>query len=324
MQKLLSHFFRHRIFYLVLALLLLFAGGTLAYIYYNWYQGEPAETAQEAGSSPDSSISSSPEDSADSPPTDSDSTVHGPAGSSPSPASEPPSGPVPEALSAYVAFYSDSQSDTDAEDIIHQTTLGYLLAIGANPVIHAGDVMEDGTAASLNRFNTVAATLLATRTFYAALGNNDRQVGDPSTPSPLFLANFSFPGNERWYSVNIGNFHLVVLDSAFAAANPDQINWLVADLSSAASSSRITGVVFHHPTFIPAINSYLETYGVDFVVAGHVHSYGRSQENGVYYFTSSGMPGLGYMTAKIYSTYLVVTAYDSSNSVVETVTFSAR
>lgn len=153
----------------------------------------------------------------------------------PTPTTPAPTPPAPETPSAVVAFYADTQSDTDAEDANHQRVVNYILNSGANPVFHAGDVMEDGTQASLDRFNSVTKTLRSSRTFYAALGNNDRKVGDSTTPSDLFLSNFSFPNNERWYSVNYGNFHLVILDSAFAAGNQTQLSWLSADLQSANS-----------------------------------------------------------------------------------------
>jgi predicted phosphodiesterase len=230
----------------------------------------------------------------------------------------------PESPSAVVAFYADTQSDTDQEDLNHQKVVNYILSSGANPVFHAGDVMEDGTQASLDRFNSVTATLRSTRIFYAALGNNDRQVGDSSTPSQLFLDNFVFPNNERWYSVNYGNLHLIVLDSAFARGSSAQLNWLISDLQSSNSQSRITGVMYHHPTFASTISSHLINYGVDFVVAGHVHSYSHSTSNGINYFTLSGQPSIGYIVARIYSTYASITAYNSNNAIIESIQFNNR
>lgn len=140
-----------------------------------------------------------------------------------------------DVFSIAVAFYGDSQSDTDEEDLYHLNAVNCILSSGVNSVFHVGDLMEDGTEASLDRFNNVTATLQSSRTFFAALGNNDRVVGDPSTPSPLWFANFSFPNNEQWYSVNYGNLHLVVLDSAFSSGSMSQLSWLTADLQSVAS-----------------------------------------------------------------------------------------
>lgn len=231
---------------------------------------------------------------------------------------------VPESPSAIVAFYGDNQSDTDDEDINHQRVVTYILNSGANPVFNVGDIMEDGTQASLNRFNTVTSTLRASRTFYSALGNNDRMVGDSTTPSQLFLDNFTFPNNERWYSINYGNLHMVVLDSAFASGNQTQLNWLANDLQSANSQNRITGVMYHHPSFGSTISSYLVNYGVDFVVSGHLHSYNHSVSNGIHYYVLSGQPNIGYLKVKIYEEKGEITSYNSGNGVIETVEFNER
>lgn len=243
--------------------------------------------------------------------------------SQPKPEPEPEPEP-PESPSAVVAFYADSQSDTDGEDVIHQKAVNYIISSGANPVFHAGDLMEDGTQNSLDRFNAVTITLRSSRIFYAALGNNDRKVGDPSTPSQLFLDNFVFPNNERWYSVNYGNLHMVVLDSAFAASNPSQLNWLASDLQSTASQTRITGVMFHHPTFSSSISSQLVNYGVDFVISGHNHAYQHTTSSGINYFVLSGQTSLGYMVARIYSDRVTITVYNNSNGVVDSVEFNER
>ena len=45
----------------------------------------------------------------------------------------------------YVAYYADNQSDSDEDDARHLSVVNKILASGANPVFHAGDIMEDGT-----------------------------------------------------------------------------------------------------------------------------------------------------------------------------------
>jgi predicted MPP superfamily phosphohydrolase len=184
--------------------------------------------------------------------------------------------------------------------------------------------MEDGTEASWNRFLNIASTLLGSRTFYAALGNNDRVVGDPSTPSTYFLNYFNFPNNEQWYSVNSGNLHIVVLDSAFSAANPSQTAWLSSDLQSANSQSRITVVMFHHPTFATTIQSYLQNYGVDFVVAGHIHTYSKSTVGSATMFTLPGGTAIGHATAQVFNNYAIFKAYNINGSLIETTTVNER
>lgn len=240
------------------------------------------------------------------------------------PEPEPEPEPDPVYPSVKVAFYADNQSDSDADDAIHQNTVNNILASGANPIFHAGDLMEDGTLDSMNRFLNITSTLRSTRTFYAALGNNDRVVGDSSTPSPYFFDNFSFPNNERWYSVNYGNLHMVILDSAFASGSQTQINWLVSDLQSDASQDRITGVIFHHPSYATTVASYLDTYGVDFVMMGHLHSYNHYTSNGIPHFVLSGQPSLGHIVANVGADNVTMTVYNNSNGVVDNVSFDER
>lgn len=235
-----------------------------------------------------------------------------------------PTTTAPETPSAYIAFYADTQSDTDTEDNNHQKVVNYILATGANPIFHAGDLMEDGTQDSLNRFNTVTTTLRTTRTFYAALGNNDRIVGDSSTPSQIFLDNFTFPNNEKWYSVNYGNLHMVILDSAFSASNQTQISWLISDLQSTNSQNRITGVMFHHPTFISTISQYLIDYGADFVISGHTHTYTQTIFNGIPQIVLSGQPSIGYITAKIYADKVEMTVRNNNNTIIDNIQIQER
>lgn len=225
-----------------------------------------------------------------------------------------------------VAFYSDSQEDTDAEDINHQRVVNYILSSGANPIFHAGDIMEDGTQNSFDRFLNVTTTLRANRTFYAALGNNDRKINDSTTASPIWLDFFNFPNNEKWYSVDIGSLHLVVLDSAFSSIAPGslQYNWLISDLQSEASQSRITGVMFHHPTLLNSISGVLSENHVDFTISGHIHSYGRSVSGGVNNFTLSGQPSIGYIIARVYSQNVLMNVYNSNNELIDSVDFNNR
>lgn len=240
--------------------------------------------------------------------------------------SSTPQSSEPEAPSATVAFYADSQTDENPVGEIenHRRVVNYILATGANPIFHAGDLMEDGTQQSLDYFNDATSVLRSSRTFYAALGNNDREVGNSSLPSSLFLNNFSFPNNEKWYSVNIGNLHMVILDSAFSLASTAQRDWLIGDLQSAASQSRITGVMFHHPTFTSSIQQYLIDYGVDFVVAGHNHLYNHSVVENIHYLVTSGQPSIGYFIANVYENRVLLTVFNHINNVVEVITINER
>lgn len=236
--------------------------------------------------------------------------------------------PQPESLSATVAFYADSQSDTDGEDLNHQRVVNYILTSPASVIFHGGDLLEDGTTASRDRFNAVTATLRLNRTFYAAQGNNERN-------SAVFFDNFTFPGNEHWYSVNVGNLHMIVLDNYASSVSVDseQYSWLQSDLQSAASQSRLTGVIFHYPIYggggdyknmIGTVVPLFRNYGVDFVVSGHEHVYQHNLVDGIHYFVLSGQPSLGYSLAQIYSSYLNLNFYNSDNANIGNFTINNR
>lgn len=236
--------------------------------------------------------------------------------------------PESESASAYVAFYGDSQSDTDGEDAIHQIVVNNILSSGANPIFHAGDLLEDGTVASKDRFNAVAATMLSTKSFYAAQGNNERN-------SSVYFDNFTFPGNEHYYSVNSGNLHMVILDNyaTSVASGSAQYNWLLSDLQSEASQSRITGVIFHYPIYgvggdtkgmLSAMVPLFISYGVDFVISGHEHVYQKTEVNGVDYFVASGQTSLGHFLMSVYSNSAVLRAYNNANTLIDTTTILER
>jgi predicted phosphodiesterase len=248
------------------------------------------------------------------------------SGSQPDPASSDSSGE--DTSVSLVAFYADSQSDTDEEDQNHQRVVDAILATSANPIFHAGDLLEDGTEASRDRFNLVTNILRATRTFYAAQGNNERN-------SSVYFDNFTFPGNEHYYSVNSGNLHMIVLDNyaLSVAVGSAQYNWLLSDLQSEASQSKITGVIFHYPIYggggdykgmIGSMVPLFRNYGVDFVVSGHEHSYQKAQVDGIWYFVTSGQPSIGYFLGYIYSDRVTMKVYNNSNSQIDSTTFSER
>jgi len=289
-------------------------------------QTAPDLTPEDDTSDNDSTNNSVAKNTASNDKASSDSTSSHGTDPTPTPAPDPTADP--ESLSATVAYYSDSQSDTDAEDQNHQRVVDYIMATSANPVFHAGDLMEDGTENSLNRFNAVTTVMLSVKAFYSAHGNNERN-------SSLYFDNFTYPGNEHYFSVNTGNLHMITLDNyaLSVAVGSAQYNWLLSDLQSAASQDRLTGVMFHYPIYgaggdwknmIPSMVPLFNTYGVDFVVSGHEHSYQQGVVNGVNYFVCSGQPNIGYMLAKVYSSYLTITSYDANNAFIGSYTISQR
>lgn len=343
-QRLLSNFSNHKLLYILVIILLLTAGLAGAFFYNSskpsiLVTNEDKKNKLDNNANNNSTIESTAPSNSSVPVLTTDlknnninsKTTKGPekdesassAGSG-SNSDSSPTTPAEEPLSATVAFYADSQTDTNQENENHKQTVANILATEANPIFHAGDLMEDGTQQSLDYFNDATETLRSTRSFYSAMGNNDRKIGDSSLPSPLYLNNFSLPGNEQWYSVNVGNLHMIILDSAFSWSSVSQRNWLAYDLQSAASQSRITGVMFHHPTFASEILQYLTDNGADFVVSAHIHSYSHSVVNGIDFFTTTGQSSIGYFLTKIYSNSALFNIYNHDDNLVETITVTNR
>lgn len=153
------------------------------------------------------------------------------------------------------------------------------------------------------------AALLRQVPVIPAYGNHDAR-------RRVFFKLFDFPtrgeagglpsGTERWFSLDHGPLHLVVLDSSSGRLRPDHpmLDWLRRDL--AANTRPWTVAVMHHPPYTDGSHDsdnrrdsdgrmfeirehllpVLEAGGVDLVLAGHSHMYERSHLLDCHYATS--------------------------------------
>ena len=109
------------------------------------------------------------------------------------------------------------------------------------------------------------------------------------------------PGNEAWYSFEYGDaeFFAVNSSASYLPGSP-QRSWLESALAASRAAWKI--VFFHHPPYActpsrkpgdlgiqQEIVPVLEANGVQLVLAGHDHLYGRSfRMNGVTYVITGG------------------------------------
>jgi hypothetical protein len=129
-------------------------------------------------------------------------------------------------------------------------------------------------------------------TFYAALGNHDRDL-------EIHFKPFHMNDQDR-YSFDEGNARFAALNSNHPA-DPAQIKWLDGVFTNAGDKWRIC--FFHHPLYSsgqhaaesrevirPALEEALVRNHVDVVFAGHEHLYERikPQTGGVRYFVTGG------------------------------------
>jgi predicted phosphodiesterase len=160
-------------------------------------------------------------------------------------------------------------------------------------ILFVGDLAYySGTYAQFqSRFFDVYADLLRRVPAYAAIGNHDAETLNGRPFEDLFV----FPGNERWYSFDLGDVHFVVLDTTQIGAA--QAAWLAADLARAERA--YTVILGHHPAYSGARRgpsvAFQETFSpiivrhrVPLVIAGHEHHYERHAVDGVVYIVSGG------------------------------------
>lgn len=123
---------------------------------------------------------------------------------------------------------------------------------------------------------------------YPAPGNHEYQVAGASGYFSYFGARTR--GNTGWYSVNIGQWHVVSLNSncppVNCSASSPQVEWLKEDLR--VHDERCTLAFFHHPIVAsvgpfgdpvePHVRPFMRALydaGADVVLNGHQHTYER-------------------------------------------------
>ncbi|MCA1814254.1 MAG: fibronectin type III domain-containing protein [Halobacteriales archaeon] len=178
--------------------------------------------------------------------------------------------------------------------------MGRLAGAGLDAVLHVGDVSyADGASGTWDAYFQQAEPALASTAYLPALGNHDVES---CCAMQSFLARNALPGNERWWSADVGNVHVVALDDEPASGDgahfvegtnvftgsDAQTAWLKGDLAAAKGSGRFIVVEFHRPLYSssqahpgnPAMRSALEGIfvqnGVDLVLNGHAHGYERT------------------------------------------------
>jgi len=144
---------------------------------------------------------------------------------------------------------------------------------------------------------------------YPALGNHDLH-GDPKIALGNYFKRFPTIHESRYYSVELPNALMLVLDSSMDETAGAQGEWLKSQIGAVGESEDFVFIVLHHPPYTSssdfifsgghsarrneeALAKYLEAQQQKMrarivVFAGHVHNYERQQHGGVVYFVTGG------------------------------------
>jgi hypothetical protein len=198
--------------------------------------------------------------------------------------------------------YGDSRSFP----AMHRMVINRIVELDPVFVVNSGDLVQNGHVYSQwkPQFFDPIQPLIQNTCVFTLLGNHEGNA-------PQYYQYLSLPkngGNEAWWSTDIGNIHLVGLDSneSYNQTGPGspQYEWLKQDL--AATQQEWIIVAFHHPmfSFHPTrdVNQVrwdwqplFQEMGVDVVLVGHDHHYGRTFPIGP--FTNQPAKGVVHITS---------------------------
>ena len=223
--------------------------------------------------------------------------------------------PAPSTLPADAAVVSPAQqtpSGTAAPQRVPSTAAGSdPVLVGAGDIARCDGTDDEATAAIVERTPGIVFTL-GDNAYDRGTPEEFKNCFDPSWGSFRDRIGFPVPGNHdyltdgaagyrdyfgtaaapagtTWYSRDVGDWHVVVLDSdcgevdGGCATDGAQLEWLRADL--AASDAACTLALWHHPRFSSGMHGNdpdvapfwdaLYAAGADLVLNGHDHDYER-------------------------------------------------
>jgi hypothetical protein len=141
-----------------------------------------------------------------------------------------------------MAVYGDSRSNP----ITHRKVVEQIARANVDLILHTGDIVLDGTNYSSWRaeFFGPLAPIAGSVPWVSTIGNHERD-------SKNYFSYAALPGNERFFSFDFANAHLVGVDSNSwiqRGRDSQQYKWMEEDLK-AVRDTAWSFVYFHHPLF---------------------------------------------------------------------------
>jgi hypothetical protein len=177
--------------------------------------------------------------------------------------------------------------DIASSDPADSDTAAIIVGLPEATVFTTGDnAYPDGTAEDFAAHYDPTWGVFKDRT-YPSIGNHDDHTEGATAYFDYFGANAGTPG-EGWYSYDLGNWHIVVLNSecgdAGFASCAAQEEWLTSDLQENAGACLLA--YWHKPLFTsghhePGSSTMREAWailddaGAELVINGHDHNYQR-------------------------------------------------
>jgi hypothetical protein len=220
---------------------------------------------------------------------------------------------------------TSSDPSTSARNVAAQMDQrDFAFAIHTGDIVYGGGVCtgsDSGWNQYLRGYFDLYEDSIKQAPFYTAIGNHELGSGSASCGYDAYTGVYYLPENapsgdeERYYSFDWGNIHVVVLNTEQTySTGSTQYNWLENDLQN--TDRRWIVAAFHRPAYSSgphgseeAVQDYLvplfEQYGVDVVLNGHDHIYERTcpikdgacttiDDGGVVYFVTGGAGASSY------------------------------
>jgi len=164
---------------------------------------------------------------------------------------------------------------------------------GLNFIVQTGDFVPYGEEAHYKKYKQIMDGLKTP--YYQIMGNHDGVKGG--------WRNFEKYFGPDYYTFDYQGDRFIFLNNAFKVSfDVKQFNWLKQAL--AKPGARCKFVFMHKPVFDPSeiytnhvmsgravieeLQTLFEKYRVNYVFAGHIHGYARSERDGVTYIVSGG------------------------------------
>jgi 3',5'-cyclic AMP phosphodiesterase CpdA len=216
------------------------------------------------------------------------------------------------------AVYGDRQGNSEVfSQLIQKLNADKSLSFA----VSNGDFAVNGRPATYSEYSRQLKKIKIP--VYQVLGNHDAVGGGRSRFKKYF--------GPAYYSFEKNGVLFVVLNNAFKGDfDTEQLAWLKKQL--AGSGARYKFVFMHRPVFDPGeiikdnlmsgraiteeLQSLFEKYRVNYVFAGHIHSYARQEKNGVVYLVTGGAGGRLHLPPEFggFYHYVKVTVTDTGIS----------